>query len=113
MNLLDNWLIQAIIGNAICFILGKIALWFYKNLKSSNNKSVKKPLSKYSKKSLRKQFYISFIVNIISIFILLFFIGKNFLTIVCVTSIFWCTLFMIFAFECSLECFKDFPSNGS
>ncbi len=111
MNILDNWLLQAIIGNVVCFVLGKIAVYFFNSIKSNNAKTSKKLLSNYSKKILRQQFYISLVFNLISIIGLFFFIGKNFLTVLCTTVIFWSTLFMIFAFECSLECFKDSPRN--
>ena len=111
MNILDNWLIQSIIGNVVCFILGKIIIYFFNFLKSKNMTFSNKKISHYSKKTLRTEFYISFIINIISITGLFFFIGKNFLTVLCTSIIFWSTLFMIFAFECSLECFKDYPRN--
>jgi len=113
MNLLDNWLIQSIVANAVCFTLGKICIYFYKNIKLQNKTIIKKPVSKYSTKILRKQFYISFVVIIVSIILLFFFIGQNLLTIICSTSIFWSILLIIFAFECSLECFTDFPTKRS
>lgn len=111
MNLLNNWLFQTVVGNAICFILGKIVLYFYQILKTNNNNTFQKPLSKYSKKTLRKQFYISLGIDIILIVLLFFFIGNNYFTVIATTIIFWSTLFIIFAFECSLECFEDFPCN--
>ena len=111
MELLNNWLVQSIIANAVCFVLGKICIYFYKILKSNNSTIKEKPLSKYSKKSLRKQFYISFVVLIVSSIVLHFKLGNNYLTALSVTAIFWCIFFMYCAFECSLECFEDFPSN--
>ena len=66
----------------------------------------------YSKRSLRKQFYISLIANII--FVIIFFTFKsNCLKAISFVAIFWCTFFMYCAFECSLDSFDDISSNGS
>ena len=109
MDLLNNWLVQAIIGNFACFILSKIAKWFIANRKSNKNNNTK-VLSKYSKKILRKEFYISLIIAITSTPIF-FFTSDNSLKLISFIGIFFGIFFVYCAFECALECFEDTPSN--
>lgn len=109
-NLLNNWLFQAIVGNIVCFILAKIAKWFYNDIKTTNYKSVQTPLQKHSKKVLRKQFYISLVITITDVPIF-FLIPNQYLKAFSLIAIFFGVFFMYCSFECALECFNDIESN--
>ena len=111
MNLLNNWLAQAIIANVVCYILGKIVKWFIHDLKS-NRKEQNPTISKYSKKELRKEFYISLAITI-TCTPLFFFTQELFIKGLSFWGIFFGIFFMYCAFECSLECFNDKPSGRS
>ena len=108
MNLLNNWLVQAIIGNLVCFLLSKIAMWFIKNTNSTNT-TTNTPY-KHSKKTLKKQFYISLVIAITSIPI--FFFTSD---VLIKSSSFWGIILGLFfaycAFECALDSFDDSPSD--
>lgn len=58
MNLLDNWLVQALVGSFIYSILCKISLNLYKSFKTKNTDI------KCSQKSTRMNFYLP-LINII------------------------------------------------
>jgi len=111
MDFFNNWLLQAIIGNIVWFILVKIVKWFIKNMES-NNSSSNKTVEKYSEHTLKKQFYISLVVSITSA-PLFFFTSNQYLKAIAFLGIFFGIILMDFAFECSLEYFKDNPTNRS
>ena len=109
-NLLNNWLVQALIGNIVCFIFARIAKWIYNDIKNSKSKSIEKPLSKYSKKTLRKQFYISFACFITGT--PLFFLTSNqYLKALSLIMMFFGMFLIYCSFECALECFNDNIDN--
>lgn len=99
MNLLDNWLFQTLVGNFIFFILGKICMYLYNSFKNQPSPT---NTTTYSAKTLRIQFYVCMIIDLISL-ILIFNVNLEFLKVFLATIIFWATLFLIFAFECSVE----------
>lgn len=111
MNLLNNWLVQAIIGNVVCYILSQIVKLLM-NTPESANKDVSKPLAKHSKHVLRKEFYISLAVSITCVPIF-FLIPNKYLKLISLMFMFLGIFFMYCAFECSLECFDDGISNRS
>lgn len=109
MNIFDNWLIQAVIGNVVCFILSKIAISFYNWIKTQSSKKVvntQEYTPSYSKKTLRKQFYICLIIMIICIPIFFFATNK---TLKALSLVFgpWSAFLMLCSFECALENFKE------
>ena len=107
MNLLNNWLIQAIIGNIVWFILCKIVKWFRNNSKKQKVEIIKD--KSYSKSLIQKQFHICFWVSsCLSILIIIILINhlQNkiptlFLFFVIIN--FWCYILMLGAFDVSLD----------
>ena len=113
-DLLNNWLIQAIIGNVVCYFLSKFIFsfkkWLNTPIKTTINSKSNIPL--YSKKSLRKQFYVSLFIVILSIPIFIL-TSNQFLKVFSFFSFIWFIFFMYCAFECSLDSFDDITSNRS
>lgn len=109
MNIFDNWLVQAIIGNVVCFILSKIATSFYTWIKTPTSKKVinsQKYTPSYPKKTLRKQFYICLVIMIICIPIFLSTTNQTLKALSLVLGP-WSAFLMICSFECALESFED------
>jgi hypothetical protein len=113
-DLLNNWLVQAVIGNVVCYLLSKAVKSFHKWLNSKSNKITDTPncYPKYSKKALRKQFYISLCVAITGVPI--FFLSTSqFLKYVSSFMMFFGVVLFYFAFECALDSFDDAISDRS
>lgn len=113
-ELLNNWLIQAIIGNVVCYLLSKTIKPFYQWLNSKSNKvsNTQTCRPQYSKKSLRKQFYISLSVAITGIPIF-FLTTDQFLKCVSFFMMLFGFILFYFAFEGALGCFEDVISDRS
>lgn len=101
MNFLDNWLVQAIIGNAACFVLSKTIKFLIKYF--SKPATTEKEII-YSKSVLRKEFYISLVFFLL---IVMYFINSPIKEdsngVIYVIFALWTLFFLISAFECSLE----------
>lgn len=112
-DLLNNWLVQAIIGNLVCYLLSKSVKSFRKWLNSPSNKvDNMRCYPKYSKKTLRKQFYISLAFAITGVPI--FFLTTNqYLKCISFFMMFFGVTLFYFAFECALDSFEDVTGNGS
>lgn len=101
MKLLDNWLVQAIIGNVACFILSRVLKSFIRYF-STPPKTEK--TTYYSKSALRKEFYISLTIILFIAFCFAYPSLKSDSNIIFPISIvLWALFFLISAFECSLE----------
>lgn len=99
MNIFNNWLFQAVIANLICFLLGNVFISIYKTFKKIDTANIK---NSYKISTLRKQFYFSLILLIVSVILLFIFKKQTILVTACVLG-FWCIVFIISAFECSVE----------
>lgn len=118
MNLLNNWLIQAILGNVawilFCRIIKNLKT-FLKTLNENNSKqnSSNSPKKLYSKKLLKNQFNICFKVSSISTISLLVILANNLqyqffaLFILLIIFVFFSYILMLGSFEGSLERFDD------
>ena len=112
MELLNNWLVQVIIGNIIwiflCNISKKVQKFFeYINETPASNSSTKL----YPKELLKKQFNISFKVSSISTIVIFVILANNlqyklqFLFILLIIVVIFCYLFMLGAFDGATEYF--------
>lgn len=114
MEILDNWIIQVILGNIIWVIFCKV-LKYFKNYLDDLDKhnSSKKTNALYPKKILEKQFNICFkisSISTISILVILFNNLQNklpFLSISLMIGIFLCQILILGAFEGALKHFDE------
>lgn len=117
-KLLNNWLFQVILGNIVWILFCKVVKYFKNYFKILNEYNSKNPNNNssnqlYPKKLLKKQFDISFKVSSISTVTLLVLLANNlqykfsFLFLLLIIFDFFCYLFMLGAFEGSLEHFDD------
>ena len=101
MKLFDNWLVQAVIGNAVCFILSKIIkalIQFFSTPPKTENTTY------YSKSAIRKEFYISLAFIMLVTFCYAYpSLQSDSNSIYIISFILWALFFLISAFECSLE----------
>lgn len=116
MELLNNWLVQVILGNIAWILFCKIARSFkdyFKILNENNSKKLSINYSKelYPKELLKKQFNISFKVSSVSTITLLVILANNlqskfpYLFILLIIFDFFCYLFMLGAFEGATDYF--------
>lgn len=106
MNLINNWLFQAIFANILWGIITMLVKAFIKWINTKPQKTqVSLNTPRYSKKTLRLQFYICLIIGILSFYTLLF--ADESSKAVSIVSFGWCLFLMISSFECSLESFED------
>ncbi|MGN1298134.1 MAG: hypothetical protein ACI4VH_06970 [Clostridia bacterium] len=95
MGLLDNWLVQALIGSFIYSVLSKVTLDLYKSFKLKNANS------NYFKKTVRTNFYLS-LTNIIIGYIAFIF-DKVSVTkangLIVIFAVAWSFILLVFSFE--------------
>jgi len=115
MDLLNNWLIQAIIGNLVWLILAKIFKWFRDNSQIKNKEIIND--KEYSKILVKKQFSVCFWIASISTIILLVILLNqlqnkySFLFVFLIIIVFWCYILMLGAFEASFKYMPDDKFN--
>lgn len=117
MDLLNNWLVQVIIGNIAWILFCKIAKSFKNYFKLVNENNTKKTSNNYvkelyPKELLKKQFNISFKVSSVSTVTLLVILANNLqykfpcLFVLLIIFDFFCYLFMLGAFEGATDYFN-------
>ena len=110
MNIFDNWLIQAIVGNIVWIVLCRLVKCFFtvQPYTPSNN-----PADIYPKTLVKKQFYtccrVSSVATITLIVLLFNNLYKQYesLCILLMITIFFCYILMAGAFDAALNNPKD------
>lgn len=97
MNLFNNWLIQAIIGNLVCYLLAKIFTYTFKKLFKSSSKHNKI----YKMSGLKWFFYFGTFANFNIFISCLIFLPRTYLKIAAFTIYVWYTFFIVSAFRTS------------
>lgn len=100
MNLLDNWLVQALVGSFIYSILCKVSLNLYKSLKSKHTNI------EYSPEIMRINFYIP-LISIITGFLAFAFNRvsiEKLNGLLVIFAITWSFIILIISFEDSINC---------
>lgn len=108
--MIDNWLFQNLFANLIWIIISWVVINIHKSIKNSQKENNNKIHTTYSKKILRLQFYICSILVIGCFSILAFTNVNDFFRGMLFYSIFWSSLLVLSAFECSLD---NFPNKLS
>ena len=101
MKLFDNWLVQAVIGNAVCFILSKVVkalIRYFSTPPKTENTTY------YSTSAIRKEFYISLAFLLFVTFCYAYpSLKADSNNVYTISFVLWALFFLISAFECSLE----------
>ena len=112
MNLLNNWLVQVIIGNIAWIIFCKIIKWLHIKLNSSNTNSSNTEKT-FSKQFINKQFKVCFFIcSILTISLIVMFVNElqkqiPVLFLLFLIVIFLGFLIMLGAFDESIDHWKD------